>query len=159
MDGVQGFTIDQVQKIYLYTKDAAEAMSRRHQEEIAPLNQRLEVCKSWMMKYLTDQGLENAKTEHGQCYKSTIMSAAVDPDGGWDSLLRYVLSAGLERVMLALEGGNPPEDGIRILLEEPALALLNRSVNKTAVKELLEQDVIVPGVKITHVTQLNVRRA
>ena len=153
------FTIDKVQQIYLEAKDAAEAMAKRHADEMKPLSDRMELAKKWMHKYLTDQGLENAKTEHGQCYLSTVMSATVDPEDGWEKLLRFVLEAGLSRVLDALEQGVPEEQGMDMLLQEPTLALLNRSVNKTAVKELMEQDKLVPGVKIAHVTNVNVRRS
>ena len=112
-----------------------------------------------MQKYLTDQGLDNAKTAHGQCYLSTVMSATVDPEDGWEKLLRFVLEAGLSRVLDGLEAGISEEQGMDMFLQEPALALLNRSVNKTAVKEMLEQDKVVPGVKIAHVTNVNVRRS
>src|ERR1700676_2068248 len=101
------FTIDKVQQIYLEAKDVADAMAKRHAAEMEPLNKRMELCKAWMLDYLNKQGLENARTEHGLCYKSVIMSATVDPDGGWDSLLRFVLEKGMERVLEALEQGAP----------------------------------------------------
>lgn len=153
------YTIDRVQQIYLEAKDTAEALAKKHAVEMEPLTKRMEVCKAWMLDYLTRQGLENAKTEHGLCYKSQIMSATVDPEGGWDALLRYVLEKGMARVLDELEKGTPQEEGMNLFMQEPALALLNHAVNKTAVKELLEQSVEVPGVKISHITQVNVRRS
>ena len=153
------FTIDKVQQIYLEAKDAAEAMAKRHADEMAPLLARQDLAKKWMMKFLTDSGQESAKTEHGLSYLSTVMSATVDPEDGWEKLLRFVLEAGLSRVLDGLETGISEEQGMDMFLQEPALALLNRSVNKTAVKELMEQDKVVPGVKIAHVTNVNVRRS
>ena len=159
MDGTEGLTIDRVLAGYIAAKDEAEIVAKRHADELAPIQKRLDLCKAWMQKYLTDQGLDNAKTAHGQCYLSTVMSATVDPEDGWEKLLRFVLEAGLSRVLDALEQGVPEEQGMDMFLQEPALALLNRSVNKTAVKELMEQDKLVPGVKIAHVTNVNVRRS
>ena len=152
-------TIDRVQQIYLAAKDAAEALSKRHAEEMKPLTDRMEATKQWMLKYLNDQGLENAKTEHGLCFKSQVMGVSVEPDGGWENVLRFVMERAVGRVLDAMEQGATEEQAMAIFLEEPALAALNRSVNKTYIKEMLEQEIVVPGVKITHVTQINVRRA
>lgn len=158
-DTAPQFTIDQVLALYLQAKDAADALAKRHAEEMAPFAKKLEIAKSWMMDYLNKQGLENARTEHGQCFKSTIMSATVDPEGGWEKLLSHILERGMARVLDAIEQGRPESEALQEFLAEPALALLVRNVNKTAVKENLEQGVEIPGVKIAHVTQLNVRRA
>lgn len=153
------FTIAQVTGLYLKTKDELEVMSKRHQAEAEPLNKRLELTKAWMLKYLNDQGLDNAKTEHGLCYKSNIMSTTVDPEGGWEQILTHVFGKAITRALDAIENGAREPDIMPAFLSEPALALLNRSVNKTAVKELLDQNITVPGVKIAQVTQLNVRRS
>lgn len=159
MDGeAPKYTIDQVQQIYFQVKDAADALSKRHQEEMAPLTQKLEVCRAWMLDYLNKQGLENAKTEHGLTYKSSVMSATVDPEDGWPKILRFALEKALGRVLEAIENGAEESQGMDLFLQEPALTLLNRSVNKTSVKELLDQGVEVPGVKISHITQVHVRR-
>lgn len=152
------YTIDEVQQAYFAAKDVADLMSKRHQEEMAPLTQKLEVCRAWMLDYLNKQGLENAKTEHGLTYKSSVMSATVDPDDGWPKILRFALEKALGRVLEAIENGAEESQGMDLFLQEPALTLLNRSVNKTSVKELLDQGVEVPGVKISHITQVNVRR-
>jgi hypothetical protein len=160
MDGSpQVLTIDVVLKAYNEAKDSAEAMSKRHAEEMAPLQKRMELCKAWLLKFLIDNNLDNAKSEFGLAYKSTVMSATVDPEGGWEHILRFVLEAGLTRVLDALEQGATPEDGMDLLMAEPALALLNRSVNKTSVKDYLDQGKEVPGVKIAHIVNLNVRRS
>jgi hypothetical protein len=159
MDDTPSFTADQVTKIYFDTKDAADAMSKRHAAEMEPLAKRLEVAKSWLLDYLNREGLENARTEHGLAYKSTIMSATVDPEGGWDALLKYIMERGIERVLDAIEKGAPEDQALGEFMAEPALGLLVRNVNKTVVKEMLEQNQEVPGVKIAHITQLNVRRS
>lgn len=153
------FNISQVQKIYLETKDAVETLSKRHQEEMDPLSKRLELCKSWMLDYLNKQGLDNVKTENGMCYKSNIMQATVDPEDGWSKFLTYIFEKAITRVLDRIEAGDQQPEAMQTFLSEPALALLNRSVNKTAVKELLDQGTSVPGVKIATVTTLNARRS
>ena len=162
MDGaaaVPKFTVDQVMELYQKTKGEIEALAKVQGEAMAPLAARLELTKAWLLKYLNDQKLENARTAHGLAYKSNIMSATVDPDGGWEKLLSYILEAVMARALDAIEAGATDEIAIAACLTDPVLALLNRAVNKTAVKELLEQEILVPGVKIAHLVQLGVRKA
>ena len=153
------FTIDQVMQIYQDTKEAVETMSKRHAEEMEPLNKRIELTKAWMLDYLNKQGLENARTAHGLAYKSNVISATVDPEGGWNNLLEYIFKDGITRVLDAIEGGMTDREALVKFFESPALMLLNRAVNKTAVKDMMEQGVQVPGVKIATVTNLNVRKS
>ena len=153
------YTIDQVVLIFHQTKDAIDALSKRHAEEMKPLSDRAEICKSWLLDYLNREGLENAKTEHGLAYKSTIMSTTVDPDGGWDKLLGYILEQTISRGLDVMESGGDEAQALVAMQAEPALSLFNRAVNKTAVKEMLDRGETPPGVKISSLTQVNVRRA
>jgi hypothetical protein len=158
-DGNPQFTPDTVMQIRMTAKEELAAMSKRHQEEAAPLTERLRLCDAWLLDYLNREGLDNAKTPHGLAYKSSIMSATVDPEGGWDALLGHIFQHAMGRVLDALEQGTPEDEAMSKFLASPELALLNRAVNKTAVKEALEQGVTVPGVKVSHILQLNVRKA
>ena len=151
-------TIDAIQALYFKTKDEVAELSKRHGAEMKPFADRLELCKNWMAKFLTDTGQESAKTEHGLTYKSNILQCSVEGDNGWEKLLEYIFERAINRVLDAVEqrANNPTT----ILLQEPALELLNRSVNKTAVKTIMEQQegFVPPGVKVGHVVQINVRR-
>ena len=158
-DGAPQFTPDQVVQIYFADKLAVEAMAKRHAEEMAPLQKRMELAKAWMLKYLQDNNLENAKTELGLFYKSQVMSVTVDPEGGWEALLRHILASAMPRALDVIEAGGDDASAVAALLQDPALALINRSVNKTAFKEALDQGTAVPGVKVQNIVQLNVRRA
>jgi hypothetical protein len=157
--GAPSYTVDQVVAIYQKTKSDIDVLSAKHAAEMDPLNARMNVCKSWLLDYLNRQGLENARTEHGLVYRSQVMSATVDPEGGWEKLFGFILVPLLERVLDAAERNATEEEIIAAAMQAPTLALLNHAVNKTAVKELLEQEVVVPGVKVAHVTQLGVRKS
>ena len=153
------FTVDQVVALYQKTRAEIDVLAAAHQKTLDPLNARVDLCKAWLLKYLTDQKLENARTEHGLIYKSQVMSATVDPDGGWEQLFGYILEAVLERALDAVGRNASDEDILTAAMQAPTLALLNHAVNKTAVKELLEQQIVVPGVKIVHVVQLKVGKS
>ena len=77
-------TIDAIQALYFKTKDEVAELSKRHGAEMKPFADRLELCKNWMAKFLTDTGQESAKTEHGLTYKSNILQCSVEGDNGWE---------------------------------------------------------------------------
>lgn len=152
-------TIDAVMQGYQETKLLVEDMSKRHAEEMKPLNSRMELCKAWMLRFLNETKQESARTEHGLAFKSTVMSATVDPDGGWNKLIGHIFASAIPRALDVIENGGDEEQATLAMLSDPVLGLFNHAVNKTAVKELLDQGVSVPGVKISHITSVNVRRA
>jgi hypothetical protein len=153
-------TLDQIHELYFLTKQEQDALSKRHAAEMEPLAKKLELLKAWTMKFLTDSGQQSAKTEHGTCFKSTVTSVTVDPEGGWDKLLDFIVLPGIARMADVLEKGGADEDAALAFRDGPEIMLLNRAVNKTAVFEILEQKgVQVPGVKIAQVVQVNIRKA
>ncbi len=153
------FTIDQIVERYVSLRDAIKVVADRHAEELAPLAKKKEILEQAMLSILNTSNIESAKTEHGTAYKSTVLSVSLDPDGGWDKLLAYVGEEAIERIADSLEKDEPPE--AQIAAFAAALSLLNRSVNKTAVKEIMDQKdgFVPPGVKTTLITSVNVRRA
>jgi hypothetical protein len=159
LDASTQFTIDRVMQIYQEDKATLDNMAKRHAAELAPLQKRIEICRAWLLDYLNREGLENARTEHGLVYRSVVMSATVDPEGGWDQLLGFIFQGAMERVLDAIERGEPDGEAMQKFFAAPELALLNHAVNKTAVREKMEQGITVPGVKIAHVTNIGVRKA
>lgn len=155
------FTIDQIVEKYVATRDAQKLLSDKHAAEMKPFNDKKAILEQAMLAMLNEQNAESVKTEHGTAYKSTVMSVTVDPDGGWDKVVEYILAGAIDRIADSLEKGEPPEAQIAAFRDTPEMALINRSVNKTAVKEIMEQQdgFIPPGVKTALITSVNVRRA
>lgn len=155
------YTIDQIVQRFVQNRDEMKQISDRHTIDLEPFNKREQLLKQAMMILLNEQNAESVSTEHGTAYKSTVMSATVDPDGGWDKILEYILVGAIDRIADSLEKGEPPEAQIAAFRDTPEMALINRSVNKTAVKEIMEQQdgFIPPGVKTALITSVNVRRA
>lgn len=158
------YTVDDVVKRDIETTDAIAAMSARHAEEMAPLQKRQEVLRAWLLDYLNKNKLQNCKTEHGMPYKSSVLSVKIDNENaGWDALLGFIVEAALVRVADVMEAGGPDCEAAAIdaFLATPQLQLINRSVNKTAVKEMMDaqEGKVPPGVKVTTLVNLNVKRA
>lgn len=162
------YTVDQVVALDVATSDEITALSERHAAEMELLTKKRDACRSWLLNFLNTTGQDNAKTQHGTAYKSEVMSATIDKEkGGWDKLLAFVLDKAIRRAGDVLEshGGDDAEAmtaAIAAAAAAPELDLINRSVNKTAVKALMEDEHFDPqdiGVKIATVVNLNVRRA
>lgn len=153
------YTPDKVIGKYVELRDVRDEMSKRHAEEIGKITEMMEVCESWLLKHLSDNKIESARTEAGTAYKNTSTSATVDPEGGWPLLLYHVLHGPIQRVLDAVEKGMSDKGSMAILLTSPELDLLNHSVNKTKVKEIVEAGGHVPpGVKYSQFVKLGVRR-
>lgn len=157
------YTPDQVQALYFKNEAEDAELAKRHEAERAVFSKRRDALKAWMLNYLNENNLQSANTEHGNFHKRTATSVTVDPDGGWDRLLPFVIGPALARFATVLENGGTDDQGYAAALEAPELGFLNRSVNKTAVQERLEQhpefNPSEIGVKLVSVVQLGVRKA
>lgn len=156
-------SLDQVQALYFKTKAERDELAKRHAAEAKTYDERIDICKAWMLDYLNRNGLENARTEHGTCYKNTATSVTVDQEGGWEKLLDFIIHPAIVRFAEVMENGGTEQQAALAAREAPELAFLNRVVNKTAVLERLEQhpefNPAEIGVRMTSVVQLGVRKA
>src|SRR5258708_5810248 len=135
------YTIDQVVAADVQNTDAITAMSERHAAEMAPLTKKKEAFRQWLLGTLNASNMENVRTQFGTAYKSTIMSATIDPEGGWDNLMNYIVGQALDAAATVMEHAGTPEQAVEAFRQHPTLALLNRGVNKTAVAELMEKEI------------------
>lgn len=164
------YTVDQVVEMDVATSDAIKSLAEKHAAEMQPFLDRQKATRSWLLDHLNKTGADNVKTPHGTFYKSTVMSTSINKEhgDGWPLLLNFVLSAALLRAAEVLEshGGDDAEamqEAVAAACGTPELDLVNRSVNKTAVKDLIDKiegfDPATIGVKVGSVVNLNVRRA
>jgi len=150
-------TIDQVHLWRFQTKAELEKLAERHAEERKPLEERMKTIDAWLLRYLETNNLENAKTEHGMSYKTTVRSVTVQD---WGALIDWILLPTIERFADAMENGATPEQAKEAAKAGPELGFLNHAVNKTAVLEMLEQkQELPPGVGLTSLIQVNTRKS
>ena len=154
-------TIDLWIKRKLELKDKLESLSKQFAEYTKADNEAMAACDQVILMLLNQMGVENVKTEYGTAYKSTVVSPGVDPDGGWDKLVAFVLKDILEHALEAVEDGKDNDAAIEAVLQSPALSFFVRNVAKSAVTEYSEQNngALPPGVKSTSITRANVRRS
>jgi hypothetical protein len=161
-------TVNDVIAKYVETRDNIKALSDRHATEMEPLNRFKTLLEGWLLNHLNENQMDSAKTEHGTAFKKDVLAATIDNENdGWTQLMGFVLRQGLDAALAVLEEGDEDDDNdthtraLAAFLATPELALINRSVNKTAVQEMMEQrdGFVPPGVKVSTLTNLNVRRA
>jgi hypothetical protein len=95
---------------------------------VAPIKEEIEKLEAALMKLMNEAGVQSVKTKAGTAYFSNVSSVRVVD---WPVTLDFIVSNG-------------------------AWDLLERRVNKTALKELEEG---VPGVAIETIRKVNVRRS
>lgn len=123
--------VDDVIKAYVQMRDAADAMEKRHKEELAPGRDKMRKIELWLQNTLQSQGLSNVKSESGTAFLQGVASVKVQD---WESLLAFIR-------------------------ERNMWELLDHRVSKSVVEAFLESTGrIPPGVDIKRETVVRVRR-
>lgn len=124
-------TVDQAVRAYIKARDMKDALRKKHQAEMEPLNNAMEKLEAWLLKQLNDDAVESMRTAHGTVYKSKRTGAKIED---WDSAFAFIK-------------------------EHELWHMLEKRVSKTAVDEYMEsQGEPPPGVSISVETRVNIRR-
>lgn len=130
----------------------------RQKAELAPLVEEMHLCEQFVKSDMLSAGAQQTKTAGGhQCFFTTKDSVTV---ADWDAVLREIVFASPP---MSKDGKTvTPEQWNEVLTHILATAnwsLLNRAVNKTVVKEIIEErKVPPPGVKYESFRDLSWRR-
>lgn len=123
--------IDSLVKKYVELRDAIDAVNAEAKKRVTVLEEAQEVIASVLMKLAKEQGVTSFKTESGTAFIATKDHAGV---ADWPRVLEFIE-------------------------QNKAWNLLNKAVNKTAVKEYISQhETPPPGVNYTVVQEIQVRR-
>jgi hypothetical protein len=117
---------------YIRLRDLIKQKDDAHKEVMKPFREALETLNGVMLKHLETIGGDSVKSAAGTVYKTTKTTASLeDPD----AFMRHVIGS-------------------------EAWELLDRKANATACKAFVEENgVLPPGVKMTQVVQVGVRRS
>ena len=129
-------TVDQLVGLYVKMRDIKAAKKKEYEDWAREHDAKMEKVETAMLAALNDAGAESIKTEHGTAYRKTAMRANIRDFG---SLRDYILKTG-------------------------HLDLLQKRVSTDALRELRKPDDFgnvteVPGVDVTYVAEVGVRRA
>ena len=123
--------LDQITEMYIKIRDKKAAIAKRHKEELAPYNAKLEQVENAILAHFQKTGQTSSKTPHGTPYISTRTSATVDDR---DAFIPFVVA-------------------------NKAYELLSNAIRKEALEEYIkETGEVPPGLKMSSMQTINVRR-
>ncbi len=125
-------SMDQVIAAYLQLRQLKDETARRHKEEMAPINDKMNKLQSWVHSQLNSQGQKNARVDAGTAFLQTDTSVTAQD---WDTVLQFIKDNGL-------------------------FEMLERRLSKGVVTEYIESTgSIPPGVKITSEVSCHIRKS
>lgn len=123
--------IESIIKKYVELRDAIDAVNAEAKKKVAALVEAQDTISSVLMKLAKEQGVTSFKTESGTAFIATKDHAGV---ADWPRVIEFIE-------------------------QNKAWNLLNKAVNKTAVKEYIDQhEIPPPGVNYTVMQEIQVRR-
>ena len=124
----------------------------KHKGELEPHNEELHLCKTFIKDEMNKAGMTQCKTAAGQAFFTTKDSAGVE---SWDQVIGFLLTAPAPDFV-------SPQDWPAVLGHIQAHGnwhFLNKAINKTAVKEYIdEHKANPPGVKYDTYRDLSWRK-
>ena len=126
------FATDELIGRYIELRDQIADMKKEYEAKVKPLNEFMQVIAAKMLGDMNESGQKSLKTDRGTAFikESTFVGVS-----DWEAALNYIR-------------------------ENEAYDLLTKAVNKTAVKEYLEEheDIPPPGVNITLKNEVQFRK-
>lgn len=128
---MSGPTMGEVIAAYVRMRDKVAAITAEAKEKTDKLNAAMAKIETFIKTQADAQGVTSFKSEHGTAFVSTVDFAGVD---NWDAVLDYIKT-------------------------NNAYDMLNKAVNKTAVRAYIEEHKAVPpGVTYGTKMTINVRK-
>lgn len=125
------FDTEKLVGAYVRLRNHKAELKKKHQEELDPLDAKMAQIEQKLLATMHETGTTSLKAKTGTAYQQEWLSATV---GDWSQVLDFIVD-------------NKQYD------------LLERRVNKTVVKDLLEDGSEVPGVNIERGVRVNIRKA
>ncbi len=116
---------------YRKLKVKKSVMEQLVKEKLAPLNKRLEELENIGLNFLNDTGQTSAKTASGTVYKNTLTTIKV----------------------------SNTTDFIDFVMSNNAFDLLPQKVVKTVYDQYIEDGISIPGVEVSSIIKLRIRKS
>ncbi len=124
-------TVDKVIGTYIKLRSQKEVIEANVKEQVADIKEKMAKLEAWIQAKSDETGVKSFKTDAGTAFMSTSDFASV---GEWDAVLEFIKT-------------------------NNAYDLLNKAVNKKAVREYLDANgEIPPGVNFGTKIGVSVRR-
>lgn len=124
-------TVDQAIAAYMKLRQKKSEVEARIKDEVSLLEASMDKIEKWIKTQADEMGVTSFKTKHGTAFLTTKDYANVE---NWDATLAFIKDTG-------------------------AYDMLNKAVNKTAVRGYIEQNKAVPpGVNYGTKIEVSVRK-
>lgn len=124
-------SVDDVVAAYIKLRTQKAELEKSIEESVKVINIKMTKMEAWLKEQADAQGVTSFKTKHGTAFLSTTDYATV---ADWDSVLAFIR-------------------------EHEAFEMLNKAVNKTAVREYIQMyKAVPPGVNYGTKIVVNVRK-
>ncbi len=157
------YTVEQAVAQYVKLRDKKAELAAKHKDELKPFSDALETIEGFLLDKLNAEGVESFKTPEGTAFKARTASVSMSDPVEFKSFVlapavtaieAYFTAAGFE-----LEE-NDKTHLLTILQEQPLWSVTDFRAAKKGVQEYVEEHQSpVPGVSVTPVLNINVRRA
>lgn len=123
--------VEEVVRGYIKLRDKKTEIKRQHGEQLAPINEKMDLLENWLLRDLQTRKVQSQKTAEGTAYQQKAVSATVKDR---DAFIAYVKA-------------------------NDAFDLIENRVSKSVVMDHLENTgEIIPGVNIEQTFVVRVRR-
>lgn len=127
-------TTGEVIEAYLKLKGVKDALKKKHQVEMAPINDQLNTCAMWIHKQLQEQGITSFRAADGKGTAYLSVETAVTVQD-WDAIMAWIT-------------------------ETNSWPMLEKRVSAAVVKDYIESHKeIPPGLKVTAETVVHIRKS
>lgn len=150
-------SLDQVMARRFELVEQQAIIAGRHKAELAPLAEELNLCETFIKNHMNQAGLQQAKTDAGMAFFTTKDSVTVRD---MDQVIRFMLAAAPSPESINGMPFTPATWGAVVdwFYQHGLWGLLNKAVNKTAAKELIEAKTPPPGIEYSSYKDLAWRR-
>ena len=157
------FTVDAVVGRYVELRAEMAVIAERHKAELEPLATKMKAIESWLMEKLNTDGVESYRTEHGTAYKTVATSVTM---GDKPTFIRYILeplAVEVQKLLSQIPGYKEPKDAAELIPALEGLIRWNvtdlRAGKKGILEELEQGSPLPPGVNMSSVATVNVRKS
>ncbi len=157
------YTVDQVIAQYIKLRDQKAELAAKHKDELKPLSDAMDSMEAWLLNKLNTDGVESFKTAEGTAFKAHTASVSMSDGVVFKSFVfapavqafkDYFETAGFELEPHDLE------HVATILQDSPLWSLTDFRAAKKGIQEYIEEKQIpVPGVSVTPILNVNIRRS
>lgn len=145
------YNVDTVIEKYVTLRNIKRDLERDHEENLKPINEKLEKIETWILGKMIETGVDSFKTKNGTAYKSVKTSCSMADSNVFKE---FVFMPVIEWLKQTFSIDVSPDT----LLAVPKWNLVDFRALKSGV-ELYNEDYgqIPPGLNVTQTTTVNVR--